>query len=26
MNSASGCGVDPRISTRRDAKSITNTV
>jgi hypothetical protein len=26
MNSASGCGVDPRICTRREAKSIAKTV
>ena len=26
MHSASGCGVDPRICTRREAKSRTNTV
>jgi hypothetical protein len=26
MNNASGCGVDPRIGTRREAKSMTNTV
>ena len=26
MNSSSGCGVDPTICTRRDARSMTNTV
>jgi hypothetical protein len=26
MNSSFGCGVDPTIWTRRDARSITNTV
>jgi len=26
MNSASGCGVDPRICTRRDARSMMKTV
>jgi len=26
MDGASGCGGDPRICTRREAKSMTNTV
>ena len=26
MNTAAGCGVDPRICTPREAKSMTNTV
>src|SRR5262245_30814232 len=26
MNRSSGCGVDPTMCTRRDARSITNTV